>query len=406
MAFVCCLGQVTSAQEKPIILKNPSFGDIPRVGGDRGLPIKGWHNCGFSGETPPDIQPNLNKFDDRGFFGVTTKAYHDSTYLGMVVRDNDTYEAVGQRLRRPLEKGKCYEFSLHACRSKTYESPSRTQDSLLVNYDKPVIIRIWGGSGYCGTRELLAETEPVKNTLWKRYRMRFEPTERHSYIMIQAYYKVPSVFAYNGNVLVDNLSEIVPVPCDGEVPAEEPEEVLASVNDFPVESKINQKPSQQSSPQTEGKTEVPESYSTVATPEPVEEVKTQKERTLQGYEHRKLRRGQTIQINRLYFEVDDSTINTTSFLVLDEIYEFMDEHQGLRVEIRGHTNGNCDTAFCDKLSLARARAVANYLIEKGIDRSRLKYKGYGKRKPIASNRYAAGRKKNRRVEVKILSLDG
>ncbi|RMD97408.1 MAG: OmpA family protein, partial [Bacteroidetes bacterium] len=59
-----------------------------------------------------------------------------------------------------------------------------------------------------------------------------------------------------------------------------------------------------------------------------------------------------------------------------------------------------------KLSTERAKAVADYLILKGIDPERLKYKGYGKRQPIDTNRTAAGRKRNQRVEIKILSLNG
>lgn len=408
-AFAVFFISTATAQDKPIKLSNPSFGGSPKIGDRNKLfRVKGWQDCGFPGQTPPDIQPNLDPFSEAPFFGVTQKAYHDSTYLGLVVREDETFEAVGQRLRRPLEKGKCYEFSMHLSRSATYTSPNFRGDTM--NYTKPVIIRVWGGSGYCGKRELLAETGLVKNAIWKKYNMRFEPTERHSFIMIQAHYKVPSMFPYNGNVLVDNLSDIVPVPCDKlpEEPTEE--EVLASVDDFPI-GNVNKKPTRPEEPAPKKQSEAEDNgvaeYSYTPPPKANNpRSKASGPKTLQGVEHRKLRKGQIIQINRLYFDVDDSTINSGSFEVLDEIYEFMQEHKGLIVEIRGHTNGNCDTEFCNKLSLERAKAVADYLTGKGIDDTRLGYKGYGKRKPIASNRYAAGRKKNRRVEIKIISLEG
>jgi outer membrane protein OmpA-like peptidoglycan-associated protein len=48
--------------------------------------------------------------------------------------------------------------------------------------------------------------------------------------------------------------------------------------------------------------------------------------------------------------------------------------------------------------------VADYLISRGIDKDRITYKGYGKRKPIASNFTAEGMKKNQRVEIKILKI--
>lgn len=60
-------------------------------------------------------------------------------------------------------------------------------------------------------------------------------------------------------------------------------------------------------------------------------------------------------------------------------------------------------AYCQRLSTARAKEVAEYLIKKGIQRDRVKYKGYGKSQPIASDKTATGRKKNQRVEIKILS---
>ncbi|MGB1121726.1 MAG: OmpA family protein, partial [Saprospiraceae bacterium] len=59
---------------------------------------------------------------------------------------------------------------------------------------------------------------------------------------------------------------------------------------------------------------------------------------------------------------------------------------------------------CDRLSTSRAKAVVNYLTNKGIAPSRLSYKGYGKRKPITTNETKAGRAKNQRVEIKITSF--
>ena len=55
--------------------------------------------------------------------------------------------------------------------------------------------------------------------------------------------------------------------------------------------------------------------------------------------------------------------------------------------------------------MQRAKEVANYLVNKGIPLERVQYKGYGKRKPLVSNKTPMGRKKNQRVEIKILSMD-
>jgi len=86
------------------------------------------------------------------------------------------------------------------------------------------------------------------------------------------------------------------------------------------------------------------------------------------------------------------------------VYSFLKEYIDVSVEIGGHTNGTPPHKYCDKLSKERAKAVAQYLVRKGIPANRLKYKGYGKRKPIANNLTKEGRIKNQRVEIKILKI--
>jgi outer membrane protein OmpA-like peptidoglycan-associated protein len=76
----------------------------------------------------------------------------------------------------------------------------------------------------------------------------------------------------------------------------------------------------------------------------------------------------------------------------------------MRIEISGHTDNTGSLALNSKLSEDRAKAVVEYLIQKGIDRTRLEFKGYGPQQPIADNATAAGRTQNRRVEFKILEF--
>ena len=90
--------------------------------------------------------------------------------------------------------------------------------------------------------------------------------------------------------------------------------------------------------------------------------------------------------------------------MLEEIYNFMAANPKATIEVGGHTNGIPPHTYCDNLSRKRAKAVVEYLIDRGIDRRRLSYKGYGKRKPVATNETKAGRRKNQRVEITVLSL--
>ncbi|GJM33010.1 MAG: hypothetical protein DHS20C18_20110 [Saprospiraceae bacterium] len=199
MLFFC--GAVQA--QKAIQLNNPSFEDTPRAGH---VPT-GWKNCGQEFESPPDTHP-------ADAFGVNIPAIDGNTYLGLVVRDNDTWEQVGQRLSTALSKGQCYTFSLYLARSQSYHSASRItyKDA---NYNTPAVIRIWGGNANCEKLELLALSVPVVASYWREYQFKFSPKRDHySHLVIEAYYKDRFGEAYNGNILVDKASDIVPVDCD------------------------------------------------------------------------------------------------------------------------------------------------------------------------------------------------
>lgn len=131
---------------------------------------------------------------------------------------------------------------------------------------------------------------------------------------------------------------------------------------------------------------------------------TIKQRILPELDAAMLRDGQTIRMEQLRFEADSASLTEDALPTLDELYDFMMENGNIVVEIGGHTNSTPPDEFCDRLSSARAKSAADYVIQKGIDPKRVVYKGYGKRQPIASNATADGRKKNQRVEIKILTL--
>jgi outer membrane protein OmpA-like peptidoglycan-associated protein len=375
--------------QEDIFLTNPSFEDFPR----HSAPPKGWTDCGFPGESPPDVQPS-------GDFGVYREAMYGKTYLGLVVRDNETWEKVSQRLSTPMQSGQCYEFSLALAKSGYYISKSRLTDNS-TNYVTPVKIRIYGGNGLCNESQLLDETGLIDHRQWKEYKFKFKPKNNYSYIIIQAFYKEATLFPYNGNVLVDNASAITPIPCDEPVPdapqiIDEPiEPVIAEVPDPPVNTQPKGQDNQQPAPVTP-----------TPTPPVVEPAAPKSEKTISGVTRSEMNAGDKIVLNNLYFEADSSRIRSESTTALDELYEFLQTYKDVSIEIGGHTNSYPPDDYCFRLSTARAKAVADYLSAKGVKRDRLKYKGYGKREPIASNDTKAGRNKNQRVEIKILEMRG
>jgi len=76
----------------------------------------------------------------------------------------------------------------------------------------------------------------------------------------------------------------------------------------------------------------------------------------------------------------------------------------MTIEVRGHTDAKGSDSYNLRLSENRAKSVVDYLVSKGVNPKRLKYKGYGKSIPIDTNETEEGRSKNRRVEFKIISM--
>lgn len=112
-----------------------------------------------------------------------------------------------------------------------------------------------------------------------------------------------------------------------------------------------------------------------------------------------LRKGEKIILSNLYFDANKSVIKPESFDELNKLYDFLRANPGTTIEIGGHTNGLCSEGYCEKLSLNRANAVREYLINKGIDGIRISTFGYGSKQPIDSNTTPEGRKRNQRVEI-------
>jgi len=130
------------------------------------------------------------------------------------------------------------------------------------------------------------------------------------------------------------------------------------------------------------------------------------ERMIPGLVANEVETGQTIQMEALRFDADSTNINEGMYPLLEELYQFLNANPNVEVEIGGHTNNIPPDYYCDQLSTARAKSVADYLIRRGVSDAQVSYRGYGKRQPIASNDTPEGRAKNQRVEIKILDIGG
>lgn len=209
-SFIACflVHNSASLHSQSIQIINKSFEGFPGAGSSDSkiFQLTGWNDNGDSLESPPDIHP-CNRF------GVTQKPSDGSTYLGMVVRDNNTTEKVYQHLSSPLKKGRLYQFTIDLCQSLSYESRSRISRRPL-NYTIPTCLSI---DGITATKELvqnLYTTEAVTNKEWQKYTIRFIAKQDIDYLMLSAAYEEPCVEAYGGHILLDNMSDIEPITCN------------------------------------------------------------------------------------------------------------------------------------------------------------------------------------------------
>lgn len=199
LAFLLCVNVYLTAQR--ISLLNPSFEDTPR----HSYVPRGWFNCGTPNESPPDVLPETT-------FQVSTESYAGNTHLGMVTRDNSTWEAVGAELTAPLNNGICYSFSIALCSSDSYRSVSRVTNQA-ANFVDPTVLRIWGSDDGCVRNELLAQSPPISHSAWQLYTFILKPGKDHyDHIVLEVFYPDNIIKSTNGNLMLDAASAFTVLP--------------------------------------------------------------------------------------------------------------------------------------------------------------------------------------------------
>ena len=119
-----------------------------------------------------------------------------------------------------------------------------------------------------------------------------------------------------------------------------------------------------------------------------------------------------ITLANVFFDLNKATLRDESSVELNKLYRFLKENEKINIEISGHTDTRGDAKANQILSENRAKAVYQYLIDKGITASRLSYKGYGQSEPINTDAEIAAlesekakeraHQENRRTEYRIL----
>ena len=110
-------------------------------------------------------------------------------------------------------------------------------------------------------------------------------------------------------------------------------------------------------------------------------------------------RHETLVLHSVRFDTGTARLKPSARATLDDVADSLKARPDARIQVSGHTDSRNTESYNLHLSEERAEAVRNYLVDKGVEESRLRDKGYGESHPIADNSTAAGRAANRRVEL-------
>lgn len=111
-----------------------------------------------------------------------------------------------------------------------------------------------------------------------------------------------------------------------------------------------------------------------------------------------------IVLENIFFDVDKFELKPESKAELEAVIHLLKSNPSMKVEISGHTDNTGSEDHNIELSKNRAASVQSYLVANGIAVPRVTTKGYGASQPVADNETDSGRAKNRRIEMKVISL--
>ncbi len=106
-------------------------------------------------------------------------------------------------------------------------------------------------------------------------------------------------------------------------------------------------------------------------------------------------------MDNVLFDFDKTAIKPDGAKILDRLIAFLKENSDKKVDLEGHTDSVGTEQYNQGLSERRTASVKDYVTTRGVDAGRISARGFGETKPIADNKTAEGRAKNRRVEVKV-----
>lgn len=114
--------------------------------------------------------------------------------------------------------------------------------------------------------------------------------------------------------------------------------------------------------------------------------------------------GLVIEIRNIYFHFGTTYIKKESHPVMGTLLDFFRSNPTVSFEIAGHTDDEGPAEYNQLLSQGRAESIVQYLVDHGIERSRLVAKGYGESRPVDTGITKAAKARNRRVEILVTEM--
>lgn len=114
--------------------------------------------------------------------------------------------------------------------------------------------------------------------------------------------------------------------------------------------------------------------------------------------------GETVILRNVFFDTDSYLLKDESKTELLRLVDLMQSNPKLKIELSGHTDNKGDNKHNQELSLNRAKAVFDFMIEQKIASDRISYKGYGETTPISTNETEEGRALNRRTAFMVKEI--
>lgn len=129
-------------------------------------------------------------------------------------------------------------------------------------------------------------------------------------------------------------------------------------------------------------------------------------RKITDLEAQETERGLVLTLSDVLFDLNKAELKPGAINSMQKLAEFLGEYSERKVLIEGFTDSTGEEQYNQQLSERRANAVRDTLMEQGIAANRIRTHGYGESFPVASNKSAAGRQQNRRIEIIVSDQSG